>query len=57
MAKVLTSSLYLVMDKMISHDQSTFIKGRHLVDGVVSVNELVNLVKNTKKACLIFKVR
>lgn len=44
------------MDKMISSNQSTFLKVRILVDCVVVVNELVNLYKNTKKEFLMFKV-
>lgn len=44
------------MDKMISSNQSTFLKVCILVDCVVVVNELVNLYKNTKKEFLMFKV-
>ncbi|GAU45708.1 hypothetical protein TSUD_86840 [Trifolium subterraneum] len=45
-----------VMDPIISKNQSAFIKGRNLADGVVVVNELVDLAKCTKKKCVIFKV-
>lgn len=43
--KVLVSKISSIMDKLISFNQSTFLKGRLLVDGVVDVNELVDLVK------------
>jgi hypothetical protein len=36
-AKVLASTLASVMDKIISPNQSAFLKGRQLVDGVVAV--------------------
>ncbi|MCI31889.1 RNA-directed DNA polymerase (Reverse transcriptase) [Trifolium medium] len=55
-AKVLTKRLGLVMDSLISKNQSAFIKGRLLVDGVLVVNEVVEWVKRAKKKCLIFKV-
>jgi hypothetical protein len=44
------------MDFLIASNQSAFIKGRNLVDGVLVVNEVVKLAKKSKKECLIFKV-
>jgi hypothetical protein len=38
-----------VMDKIISKNQSVFIKGRMLVDGVLVVNEVVDLAQKSKK--------
>lgn len=55
-AKVLAKRLGLVMHKLISPNQSTFLKGRVLVVGVMVANELIDLAKRTKNACLIFKV-
>ncbi|GAU21871.1 hypothetical protein TSUD_33680 [Trifolium subterraneum] len=55
-AKVLAKRLAKVIDKVISSNQSAFIKGRNLVDGVLVVNEVVELAKKTKRECLIFKV-
>lgn len=45
-----------MMEKLISPNQSAFIKGRMLVDGVVAVNELLDLANCSRKAYLIFKV-
>jgi hypothetical protein len=45
-----------VMDVLISSNQSAFIKGWNLVDVVLVVNEVVELVKKSRKDCLIFKV-
>jgi len=56
LAKVLARRLACVMNEIISHSQSAFLKGRTLVDGVLVVNELVDYVKKLKKECLIFKV-
>jgi hypothetical protein len=55
-AKVLAGRLASVMDKLISFNQSAFIKGRQLVDGVVAVNEIIDVARKSRKECLIFKV-
>ncbi|GAU45140.1 hypothetical protein TSUD_131390 [Trifolium subterraneum] len=44
------------MNSLIAGNQSAFIKGRNLVDGVVIVNEVVDLARRFGKECLIFKV-
>jgi hypothetical protein len=55
-AKVLTTRLASVIDKLVASTQSAFIKGRHLVDGVVVINEVVDLARRNGQSCLIFKV-
>ncbi|GAU49947.1 hypothetical protein TSUD_408420 [Trifolium subterraneum] len=55
-AKVLAGRLSTVMEKLISPNQSAFIKGRQLVDGVVAVNEIIDFARKSKRSCLIFKV-
>jgi hypothetical protein len=55
-AKVLTARLARVMDRLVASTQLAFLKGRQLVDGVVVVNEVVDLVKRTGRSCIIFKV-
>lgn len=41
--KVLIFRLSKVMDNLISSSQSTFLKGRQIVDAVMVVNELMDL--------------
>lgn len=43
LCSLLAGRLAPVMDKLISSNQSDFIKGRQLVDGVVALNEIINL--------------
>jgi hypothetical protein len=56
LAKVLARRLAKVMNPKISPNQSAFLKGRYLVDGVVVINEIVDYAKKFKKECLILKV-
>ena len=56
LSKVLAARLSKVMNSIIFVSQSAFLKGRHLVDGVLVVNEVVDLAKKSKRECLILKV-
>ncbi|KAK2438343.1 hypothetical protein QL285_023132 [Trifolium repens] len=42
--------------RVVASTQSTFLKGRYLVDGVMVVNEVVDMAKKSGNDCLIFKV-
>ena len=56
LAKVLAGRLKKVIAKVIFDNQNAFIAGRNILDGVVVVNEVVDLAKRSKKKCLILKV-
>jgi len=56
LSKVLATRLAKVMNSIISGSQSAFLKGRNLVDGVLVVNEVVDLGKKSRRECLILKV-
>jgi hypothetical protein len=55
-AKVLANRLSKVMNSLIAQNQSAFLKGRNLVDGVLVVNEVIDLAKSSGKECMVFKV-
>ena len=56
LAKVLAGRLKKVVPKVISETQNAFIAGRNILDGVVVVNEVVDMAKRSQKKCLILKV-
>lgn len=45
-----------VMEKLVSPNQSDFLKGGMLVDGFVATNEVVDLAKRSTSHCFIFNV-
>lgn len=48
--------LKCVIGKIISINQSAFISGRNIMDGILMVNEVLDLAKRDKKGCLVLKV-
>ncbi|XP_027337220.1 uncharacterized protein LOC113850897 [Abrus precatorius] len=55
-AKCLSIRLEDVIAKLVSDNQSTFVGGRNMLDGVVVANETIDFVKNERNPCLVFKV-
>lgn len=56
LAKVLANRIKKVLVSLISECQSAFLGGRIILDGIVVINELVDLAKRKKDACMLFKV-
>ncbi|XP_058765309.1 uncharacterized protein LOC131638782 [Vicia villosa] len=42
--------------KLVSKNQTTFVPGRSITDGVLVVNEVLDFAKRTKRSCVILKV-
>ncbi|XP_058766944.1 uncharacterized protein LOC131640567 [Vicia villosa] len=55
-AKLLASRLKKVIGSLVSENQTAFIPGRQMLDGVLIANEIVDLAKKSKRSCLLFKV-
>lgn len=53
--KVLAIKHGSMIEKLISPNQSTFLKGRLLTDGVVAINEVLDLAKNPKDRALFLR--
>ncbi|KAJ9559867.1 hypothetical protein OSB04_005027 [Centaurea solstitialis] len=56
LSKILAERLKAVLGKLISGEQSAFLKGRSILDGVLIANETIDFLKRSKKKSLIFKV-
>jgi len=56
LAKVLTNRLHEVVGRVVSDSQSAFVKGKHILDGILIANEAVDEAKRMKMELLMFKV-
>ena len=56
LSKVLANRLRMVMGSLISETQTTFVKDRHILDGILIANELVDEARKSKKELMLFKV-
>ncbi|XP_058784706.1 uncharacterized protein LOC131659549 [Vicia villosa] len=55
-SKLLAARLKRVLDPIISILQSAFVLGKHLLDGVLVANKVVDVATKEKMGCLLFKV-
>ncbi|XP_071688191.1 uncharacterized protein [Rutidosis leptorrhynchoides] len=55
LAKILSKRLQRVIHKVISVEQSAFMKGRFILDGILVAYEVIGEVKRKKEKCMIFK--
>jgi hypothetical protein len=55
--KVITNSFALIIDRLISQQQSTFIKGRFILESVVSAHEIIHEVHMKKIKMISFQSR
>jgi len=56
LAKVLANRLRLVIGSVISEMQTTFVKNRQILDGILIPNEMVDDARKSQKELLLFKV-
>lgn len=47
-AKLLASRIRLIIEKLLSSNQSAFIEGRQMLDGVLVLNEVIDFAKRNK---------
>ncbi|XP_058725579.1 uncharacterized protein LOC131596860 [Vicia villosa] len=56
LSKMLAARVKKVMGRLISCNQSAFVPGRNMLDGVLLVNEVIDWAKRNKSSCLLLKV-
>jgi hypothetical protein len=56
LAKVLANRLRLVIGSVISESQTTFMRDRQILDGILIANEIVDEAPKSKKELMLFKV-
>jgi hypothetical protein len=54
--KVITNRLALIVDRIISHNQTTFIKGRYILESVVTAHEVLHSVHKSKDKGIVLKL-
>ena len=54
--KVATNRLNTVADKMISLTQTTFLRGRNILEGVVILHETIHEIHRKKLSVFILKI-
>jgi exonuclease III len=55
-SKAVATKLDPIANRVISPNQTAFIKGRFILDGVLALHELVHEVKSKKEACVLLKL-
>lgn len=56
LAKVLANRLHQVVSGVVYDSQSSFVKGKQIIDGILIANEAVDGARRMKKELLLFKV-
>jgi hypothetical protein len=56
LSKILANRLKKVLGKLISSCQSAFLPQRQILDGLLVLNEVIDLAKRRKDNCPLFKV-
>ncbi|PNX80939.1 cysteine-rich receptor-like protein kinase, partial [Trifolium pratense] len=56
LSKILANRLKRVLGKLISNCQSAFLPHRQIFDGIVVLNEVIDLANRRKDNCMLFKV-
>ncbi|MCH80924.1 LINE-1 reverse transcriptase like [Trifolium medium] len=56
LSKILANRLKCILGKLISNCQSAFLPHRQILDGVLVLNEILDLTKRRKDECFLFKV-
>jgi hypothetical protein len=53
---VLTNRISKVADRLVASNQTTFIKGRYILESVGTAHEIIHSVHKSKQQCFILKL-
>lgn len=56
LSKFLASRLKVVIGNLVSSNQTASVPGRNIADGVVFINDALDLAKREKRYCVVLKV-
>jgi hypothetical protein len=56
LSKLLANRLRMIIGRVVSETQTTFMKGRQILDGILIANEVVDEAKKNNKELMLFKV-
>ena len=54
--KVIANRLKVIMPKLISEEQSGFVPGRSILDGILIIQEAIHLTASDKEECMFMKL-
>lgn len=55
-SKVISNRLKPLLPLLISPEQSGYIEGRQILDGIILIHEIIHSLKHSKQAGMIFKI-
>lgn len=53
LAKILASRLRSIIGNLVSKNETAFVPGRNILDGVLVVNEVLDILKRKKMSCVV----
>jgi hypothetical protein len=54
--KVLTNRMGLVADRLIGSNQTAFVKGRYILESVVTTHEVIHIIDQSKQQGFVLKL-
>ena len=56
LSKALANMLKIILPKLISEEQTRFVLGRSILDGIITIQETIHSTQKNKEACMLMKL-